>query len=205
MTYALEEGDHSSWTPLVTFYVAARLKNAVAQAATGFALPMVKSILVLAAVSMALPVFLWIASIYVSMPVRLALVFPALVFDVYDKSVIFVMFFFAKRYETSSLGRKMSKLFEFYPAINIEHRVERTNAFVSLVLGYSVVGVMFQSHSSVVFDAFLGKAILGLIQAFLFNWIYFDIDANNIHVHAIRRSAVSGKCTVETGGIAFPC
>jgi hypothetical protein len=29
------------------------------------------------------------------------------------------------------------RVFEFFPAINIEHRVERTNAFVSLVFGAS--------------------------------------------------------------------
>jgi hypothetical protein len=126
------------------------------------------------------------------MPVRLALVIPALVIDVYDKSIIYFMFVFAKRYEATPTGKRLGKVFEFFPAINIEHRVERTNAFVSLVFGYSVVGVMFQSHSSVVIDAFLGKAFLGLIQAFIFNWIYFDIDGNNLHVHAIRRSAKSG-------------
>jgi hypothetical protein len=36
-------------------------------------------------------------------------------------------------------------------------------------------------------SSFFGKAILGLIQAFTFNWLYFEIDSYNIHVHAIRR------------------
>jgi hypothetical protein len=31
------------------------------------------------------------------------------------------------------------------------------------------------------------------MQAFTFNWIYFDIDGRNINLHAIRRSAISGK------------
>lgn len=192
MTYALEEDHDNTWTPLVTFYLAARLKNAVTQAATGLALPMIRSILILSAVFIVIPSMLWIGSIYVSMPVRLALVVPALAFDVYDKSIILGIFAFTKKHETSSWGKSIMKMFEFFPAINIEHRVERTNAFVSLVFGWSVVGVMFQSHSPVVIDAFLGKAILGLIQAFIFNWIYFDIDANNIHLHAIRRSTFSG-------------
>lgn len=192
MTYAFDD-DHSTYTPLVTFYLAARLKNAVTHAATGFALPMIKQVLFFMAVLIALPSTLWIASIYVPMPYRLALIFPALTFDVYDKSIIFAFFALAKRYETTSFGKRLSKVFEFYPAINIEHRTERTNAFVSLVFGYSVVGVMFQSHSPVVIDAFLGKAFLGLIQAFIFNWIYFDIDASNLHVHAIRRSGFSSK------------
>jgi hypothetical protein len=36
-------------------------------------------------------------------------------------------------------------------------------------------------------SSFFGKAILGLVQAFVFNWIYFEIDSFNLHVHAIRR------------------
>jgi len=36
-------------------------------------------------------------------------------------------------------------------------------------------------------DAFYGKAILGLVQAFAFNWIYFEVDGTNLTTHAIRR------------------
>lgn len=68
---------------------------------------------------------------------------------------------------------------------------------------------MFQSKASFGINAFFGKGVLGLIQAFIFNWygvgvyalgarhtdlgyrIYFEIDAYNVHVHAIRRHAVS--------------
>jgi hypothetical protein len=57
-----------------------------------------------------------------------------------------------------------------------------------LVFGYSVMGPMFQSHGGYTVDVFLGKAVLGLCQAFVFNWIYFDVDGSNINVHAIRRA-----------------
>ncbi len=90
--------------------------------------------------------------------------------------------------EASPLRSRLARFFEFYPAINIEHKVERTGAFVTLVLGYSVVGVIYQNAGFGV-NAFLGKAVLGLVQAFIFNWLYFDVDAANIHVHAIRRHA----------------
>lgn len=36
-------------------------------------------------------------------------------------------------------------------------------------------------------NAFFGKGVLGLLQAFCFNWIYFEIDNFGVHVHAIRR------------------
>ena len=74
-----------------------------------------------------------------------------------------------------------------YVAINIEHRTERMNAFVTLVFGYTVVAILYQSTTNGI-DAFFGKAILGLIQAFCFNWIYFEIDGANLSLHAIRRN-----------------
>lgn len=41
----------------------------------------------------------------------------------------------------------------------------------------------------------LRKAILGLTQAFCFNWLYFEIDSFNLHYHAIRRHNVSCRHT----------
>jgi hypothetical protein len=40
-------------------------------------------------------------------------------------------------------------------------------------------------------NAFFGKAILGLIQAFVFNWLYFEVDGSNLSKHAIRRHKLS--------------
>lgn len=85
----------------------------------------------------------------------------------------------------------LSKYFDFFPAINIEHKTERTGAFVTLVLGYSVVALLFQNKAQFGINAFFGKAVLGLIQAFAFNWLYFEIDADNLHSHAIRRHYAS--------------
>nr|XP_023908612.1 uncharacterized protein LOC112020286 [Quercus suber]POF15566.1 hypothetical protein CFP56_48760 [Quercus suber] len=75
-------------------------------------------------------------------------------------------------------------------AINIEHRTERMNAFVTLVFGYTVVAILYQSSVNGI-DDFFGKASLGLIQAFCFNWLYFEIDGANLATHAIRRHKVS--------------
>jgi low temperature requirement protein LtrA len=92
------------------------------------------------------------------------------------------------------LGAWTDRVFEFYPAVNIEHKVERTNAFVTLVFGYSVVAIIYQSSSSYGLNAFFGKAVLGLLQAFCFNWIYFELDGSDLFSHAIRRNVTSGKC-----------
>ena len=87
--------------------------------------------------------------------------------------------------------KHIGRWFEFFPAINIEHKTERTNAFVTLVFGYSVLALLYQNRATYGINAFFGKAVLGLIQAFCFNWIYFEIDGWNVHTHAIRRHIAS--------------
>jgi low temperature requirement protein LtrA len=125
-------------------------------------------------------------------PARLALIFIALGVDMFGSAVPVFLFRFARSH-TSPGARRIGRFFEFYPAINIEHKVERTNAFITLVLGYTVVGVIFQNAGAFGLNAFLGKAILGLVQAFVFNWLYFEVDGANIHTHAIRRRVESGE------------
>lgn len=106
-----------------------------------------------------------------------------------------VLFIRTAKYIHPSLGPWVDRVFEFYPAVNIEHKVERTNAFVTLVFGYSVVAVIYQSTASFGLNAFFGKAVLGLIQAFCFNWIYFELDGADLFAHAIRRNVTAGKCS----------
>lgn len=76
--------------------------------------------------------------------------------------------------------------------MNIEYRVQRNNAFVTLVLGANILSIIFQlsSHDPPL-SAFLGKAVLVLLQAFSINWIYFDIDGANLRQHAIRRHSTT--------------
>lgn len=58
--------------------------------------------------------------------------------------------------------RQVTELFDYIPAVNIKHSVERMNGFSSLVFGYSVVGILFQSDGGYNINAFLGKAILSV-------------------------------------------
>lgn len=51
--------------------------------------------------------------------------------------------------------------------------------------------ILFQSRAAFGINAFFGKGVLGLIQAFMFNWLYFEIDGYFVHVHAIRRHFLS--------------
>ena len=79
-----------------------------------------------------------------------------------------VILIFLKTYveaDNSRFGGRATKWFDFYPgrvseqyyitvcsrclgiALNIEHKIERTNAFVTLVFGYSVVTMLFQNKA----------------------------------------------------------
>jgi len=91
----------------------------------------------------------------------------------------------------------IDRIYEFYPATNIEHKTERTNAFVTLIFGYSVVALLYQNVASFGVNAFFGKAVLGLIQAFCFNCLYFEIDGDSLWQHAIRRNVVSSLVWVS--------
>ncbi|KAG8674355.1 hypothetical protein FPOAC2_00369 [Fusarium poae] len=194
MTYAFYEGEHNTYTMLVSFYVAARFRGIVHFLYTAYLLPMVRGVMVCQAINIIVPATIWIASIHVEMPSRLGLIWVAIALDMCGQSILTGLFQWGRTTsQPKRFARYLTSLFEFFPAVNIEHRVERTNAFVSLVFGYSVMGPMFQSHGGYAVDVFLGKAVLGLCQAFVFNWIYFDVDGSNINVHAIRRAVYTSS------------
>ena len=75
-------------------------------------------------------VAIWIASIHVEWPAQLAPIVVAIVFDLFGNIVLIGMM---KASAKKRLPERIARTFEFFPAINIEHRVERNNAFVSLV------------------------------------------------------------------------
>jgi len=186
-----EDEKHNTYTQLVSFYLAARLFGAVQLLLVGGLLPLIKGVMIWQAAIVVFPSALWIASIHVEMPNRIALIFVALALDIFGSVTVVGAYRYARSHVTPTAKKMMQKIFEFYPALNIEHKVERTNALVSLVIGYSVVGVMFQNYGYGI-NSFLGKAILGLVQAFMFNWLYFEVDNATLHVHAIRRAANTG-------------
>ncbi|EJD45797.1 hypothetical protein AURDEDRAFT_184694 [Auricularia subglabra TFB-10046 SS5] len=76
----------------------------------------------------------------------------------------------------------------YIPAINIEHHIERTVSFVIIVFGELVISVVYHATTaSVGLSEVYGRAVLGLIIAFNFAWIYFDVEATGTFTHALRR------------------
>ena len=134
----------------------------------GYLIPMIRGHMVSNAVLIAIPAALWIASIQLDYPTQLALIWPAMAFDLFGGLLVVILKRqFIDRWtaqpNSASWKQRIVQHFDFFPAINIEHRTERTNAFVTLVFGYSVVALLFQNREPGI-NAFFGKAILGLVQ-----------------------------------------
>ena len=184
-TTNITEAFESTYATLIGFYLAARLYMAAYLLLVAFLVPMIRNIMIFHCAVVALAAAVWVASVHVEYPNQLALVWVAIFMDICGQVLYVVVIMMAEQFGPNWKA-KIQKWFEFYPAINIEHRTERMNAFVTLVFGYSVVALLYQSTKNGI-DAHYGKAVLGLTQAFCFNWMYFEIDGSNLHTHAIRR------------------
>ncbi|KAL7963623.1 bacterial low temperature requirement A domain-containing protein [Trichoderma compactum] len=167
----VEDPAQNTHVQLVSFYLAARVFTAISYGITAHLLPMIKGVMICQIIGTIIPTALWIASIHVDMPGRLGFIVPALFLDMYGHVFFLGLFLHGQGKVPEVVWKKrLGGMFEFFPAISIEHRGERMKAFASLVLGYSVVAILFQSQGGYNINAFLGKAILGLMQAFTFNW-----------------------------------
>ena len=184
-TTNITEMFNGTYATLIGFYVCARLFMGSYLLLCAFLVPMIKNIMLFHCVVTVIGVAFWIGSIHVSYPNQLALIWVALFVDVCGQILYVVVIMMAEVFG-KKWRERVNKWFEFHPAINIEHRTERMNAFVTLVFGYSVVALLYQSTKNGI-DAHYGKAVLGLTQAFCFNWMYFEVDGSNLHTHAIRR------------------
>ena len=176
----------STYTQLVAFYLTSRLFNASYYLSIAYMLPMVRGTMIAQTIIAIIPASVWMASIHIELPTRLGLIWAAIVCDIFGPGIIPALMLVGQQHESGPLSW-FGHYFEFYPAVNIEHKTERTNAFVTLIFGYSVVSLLYQNQAPFGINAFFGKAILGLIQAYAFNWIYFEVDGINLHCHAIRR------------------
>lgn len=185
------EGLHDTYTMLVSFYLASRFFMGTYYLALAGAVPMVRGVMIMQAVVTIIPGLLWIGSVHVEYPQRLGLVWTAIFVDLTAGMSIVAIIRGGKNI-SKRLGEWSDRVFEFYPAMNIEHKTQRTNAFVALVFGYSVVAIIYQNAAHFGLNAFFGKAALGLVQAFCFNWMYFELDGADLFQHAIRRNVLSG-------------
>lgn len=176
----------------IAFYLTQRMFLLTIYALTSWYIPMIRGALLVQVAVGLVSSALYIASVHIAYPYKVAPLFAAL-FVEYTGGFFMLIFVRVARHNENRSGicKSFARAFEFVPAMNIEHRVERTSAFTTLVFGYSILRSLFQSHAHIGVNAFLGKGMLVVVQAFAIMWIYFDIDAWAIHVHAIRRHWMS--------------
>ncbi|KAL8841050.1 MAG: hypothetical protein Q9170_001075 [Blastenia crenularia] len=189
-TLNIVEAFETTYTMMIAFYLAQRVFQALYLLFTAYLIPMVRGFMVSQVAFSLVGSAIWVASIHVDYPYRLVPIWIAIFLDIIGQGILYLVISRLSKFH-GRIGNKFSSWFEFRPSLNIEHKTERTNAFVTLVFGYSVLALLYQNRSAYGINAFFGKAILGLIQAFCFNWLYFEIDGWNIHIHAIRRHYAS--------------
>ncbi|KAI1321682.1 hypothetical protein F5Y16DRAFT_66896 [Xylariaceae sp. FL0255] len=189
LTTNITRAFEGTYATLIGFYLAARLLVAGYFFVVAMLVPMIRPIMLWLVAMMLFSAAIWIASIHVAYPLQLAPIFIGLWFDMFYQGLWTAATVFGRKI-SNRFGDWLDRTVEIAPGINIEHRTERINAFVTLVFGYMVVSILYQSTRNGI-DAHFGKAVLGLTQAFCFNWLYFEIDNCNLEMHAIRRSAMS--------------
>ncbi|KAI4107723.1 MAG: hypothetical protein L6R37_001408 [Teloschistes peruensis] len=175
-TLNIVEAFETTYAMMISFYLTQRLFLAAYLLWISYLIPMIRGFMVsqVAVATVGCAIWIWVA----------------MFLDIVGQGFVVLAVRRAQKMKNRA-GPLIQKWFEFQPSLNIEHRTERTNAFVTLVFGYSVVSLLYQNRAAYGINAFFGKAILGLVQAFFFNWLYFEIDGWNIHTHAIRRHVAS--------------
>jgi hypothetical protein len=120
----------STYTSCIAFYITQRLFAATWFAAVAVILRQVRGAMMMTAIINVVTAAVWIASIHVAWPGQLAPIAVAIVIDLFGNVLLIGTM---KAAAKKKLPQVIARAFEFFPAINIEHRVERNNAFVSLV------------------------------------------------------------------------
>jgi low temperature requirement protein LtrA len=122
---------------------------------------------------------LFLISVFVEGNARIILWIVATVGDIWYYTLVVI-----------ALRKKLFGGTGYAIALNIEHQSERMGLFVIIVLGESIVGVLYDNLANGVRMSFL-KAAFGLLIAYNMHWIYFTVDGSRQYQHAIRRSATT--------------
>lgn len=176
-----------TYTALVAFYVTAALMSAFSWLFYTACFPKMKFVFLSNAGLLFVSVPLWIGSIHDHNPTRYVLIWLGLFLDIVGYELKWSV---GMQFRTGPPGRIRSwyeKHMEYAPAMSVEHYVSRFDSFVTLVLGYSVISLLYQSATANPLNNFFTKAILALLQAFAVNTLYFEMDSFNLYRHAIRR------------------
>lgn len=146
-----------TFTAGISFYLTQRMLLITVYAVFSYVIPMIRGALLLHVLVGVLASIMYIVSIHVAYPYSLAPLFLGLSIDYFGGVSVIFFVRYVKQNQKTVFCNRIAKQFEFLPGMNIEHRVERTSAFTTLVFGYSILKSLFQSHAHVGMNAFLGK------------------------------------------------
>lgn len=150
-----------TWTPLIAFYVAGRWYMSTYFMWMAWLIPMVRPAMIGSAIVIFVPGLIWIGTIYLENYLKQAVVWVAIFFDLVGPVALVSFQLGRGPLWPAKLKEWSKKVHEFIPGNNIEHRIERMNAFVALVFGYSVVAILYQSSVAFGINLYFGKAVLG--------------------------------------------
>jgi hypothetical protein len=115
---------HETYTMLVAFFLAARFFMGFYYLVLSYTVPMVRGMMIVQAMLTFIPGVLWIASVHIEKPNRYAAIWIAIIIDLCGAMVVVLLIRGAKKV-SKRLGDWTEQVFEFYPAVNIEHKVRR--------------------------------------------------------------------------------
>jgi low temperature requirement protein LtrA len=187
LTVNMEGFFGNTYTALVAFYVTAGLMSGFSWLYYAAMMKMIRNTLISNGVFLIVSAVLWIGSIHDHTSGRYVLIWMGLFLDILGFELKWILILHGLKSQNARVKAWFAKNFEFIPAVSVEHMVSRFDSFVTLVLGYSVVSLLYQSATANPLNNFFAKAILGLLQAFAVNTLYFEIDSFNLYTHAIRR------------------
>ena len=110
----------STYTALIAFFVGQQIFKATWLLWVAYLLPNIAGVLTWNTLLAYMAAGLWIGSIHVPYPSQLALIAPAICLDLFGQVFVVV---FMRVNVSGALDRFRQKYLDFYPALNIEHRV----------------------------------------------------------------------------------
>jgi hypothetical protein len=114
-----------------------------------------------------IPIGFWIGALWVKEPYNIALQWMSFLFGSSSKYILAKIDWFPYYlvlFSMSVYGRIKNRpelvkypllhLVKYYPAVDMEARIERTSNFITMVFGYIVVNLLFQSNARIGFNGY---------------------------------------------------
>lgn len=189
--YWFVEGYFTAITAAIGFYLAAKSVRLLTLFIYGTALPNFRRALWLQCIPVVIlaVVYLMIPALQLKDPSRLvAMLTAGAVIDALSKYAVSYLCQWWHRRTKRSNGTHATD-HSYLPVQSVEHLAERWILFILLVIGESVLNSTYSAGSQ---DTGLsqefGRSALSVVVAFCLIWVYFDIDASRVFLHALRRS-----------------